>query len=156
MTYRFALTASGRITSSVRLLGLGGLVPQVALFALAACGGSAGAIGRNLALFYAALILSFVGGAWWGLISRSTILVRRTVWLVAIAPSLIAFAAIAAGMFARAPDPALVVVGTTLVATLAFDYRLSTNGLCPRGWLRLRIPLSLGLGGLTLATALAG
>ncbi len=156
MTYRFALTTSGRITPWVRWLGLGGLVPQVALAAFAAGGGSAGAIARNLALFYAALILSFVGGAWWGLISRSTIPVRRTIWLVAIAPSLIAFATIAAGMFARSPGPALFVVGTTLVATIAFDYRLSANGLCPRGWLRLRIPLSFGLGGLTLASALVG
>ena len=48
----------------------------------------------------------------------------------------------------------LFVIGAALIGALGFDYRLEANGLCPRGWLRLRTPLSLGLGGLTLLIAI--
>jgi len=34
---------------------------------------------------------------------------------------------------------------------LLVDYRLRSEGLCPSWWLRLRLPLSIGLGLLTLA-----
>lgn len=112
-------------------------------------------ISGSLALAYGALILSFVGGAWWGLISRSSTPVRGLVWVAAVAPSLIAFAAISIVASGLAPSLGLVVIGTALIATLAFDHVLAGQGLCPLGWVRLRTPLSLGLGSLTLLIALA-
>lgn len=154
MTHQSALTASGTISSWARWLGLAGLAPQIMLAAVVLVGPSAAAaIARDLALFYAALILSFLGGAWWGLVSRSRTTVRGSIWLIAVAPSLLAFAALAAWAIAQMSVPGLAVIGSVLIATLAFDRKLVAAGLCPLGWLSLRTPLSLGLGGLTLLVA---
>lgn len=156
MTHQSALTASGTISAWARWLGFAGLAPQVALAAVVIVGPSPAAlIARELALAYAGLILSFVGGAWWGLVSRSRTSVRGSVWLMAIAPSLVAFAALGASRFGGT-SPGLLVVAIALIGSLAFDRKLAANGLCPIGWLALRSPLSLGLGGLTLLVAAIG
>ena len=42
-----------------------------------------------------------------------------------------------------------------LIAALAVDWRLHKTGIAPSWWLSLRVPLSLGLGGITLAIGLA-
>ena len=76
-------------------------------------------------------------------------------WLAAVAPSLIAFAAIGAWAIGRAPGVSLAITGAALIGALGFDHKLAANGLCPIGWLRLRAPLSLGLGSLTLLIASA-
>lgn len=155
LTHQFALTASGRMSSWARWLGFSGLIPQISLAAIAIGGpASAGPAASGLALSYAALILSFNGGTWWGLVSRSHAPVRGSVWLAAIAPSLIAFAAISAWAIGGSPELSLFVIGAALIGALGFDYRLEANGLCPRGWLRLRTPLSLWLGGITLLIAI--
>lgn len=131
-------------------------MPQLLLAATAAVGPSNFALlAGGLALSYAALILSFVGGAWWGLVSRSRTPVRGLVWVAAVAPSLIAFAAIILVALGLAPPLGLLMVGTALIGTLAFDHVLASQGLCPLGWIRLRTPLSLGLGSLTLLSAVA-
>ena len=144
------------MSSWARWLGFSGLIPQIALAAVAIFGSESVSLAANsLALSYAALILSFNGGTWWGLVSRSHAPVRGSVWLAAIAPSLIAFAAVCAWAIGGSLALSLLVVGAALIGALAFDYRLEANGLCPRGWLRLRTPLSLGLGGLTLLVAIA-
>ena len=154
MTHHFAYIRSGSISSSARWLGLAGLIPQAALAIIVVAGpSSASPLASGLALFYAALILSFIGGAWWGLVSRSSAPVRGSVWLAAVAPSLIAFAAIGAWAIGRSPGFSLALTGTALIGALGFDHKLAANGLCPIGWLRLRTPLSLGLGGLTLLIA---
>lgn len=157
MTHQSALTASGTLSPWARWLGFAGLAPQIMLAAVAIVGPSSAASGaRDLALIYPALILSFIGGAWWGLVSRSRTTVRGSIWLIAIAPSLIAFAALAAWIIVRTPGPSLAVIGAALIGTLAFDRKLAANGLCPLGWLSLRMPLSLGLGVLTLFLAVIG
>lgn len=156
MTHQSALTAAGRISPWARWLGVAGLAPQIMLTAVVIVGPSSAASGaRNLALLYAALILSFIGGAWWGLVSRSRTAVRGSIWLIAIAPSLIAFAALAAWAIGDMPGPSLVVIGVALIGALGFDRKLVANGLCPLGWMGLRMPLSLGLGGLTLFIAVS-
>jgi hypothetical protein len=45
----------------------------------------------------------------------------------------------------------MVALGLALLGSLAVDYKLDAAGLCPDWWLRLRLPLSIGLGVLTLA-----
>ncbi|MEO7409912.1 MAG: DUF3429 domain-containing protein [Sphingomicrobium sp.] len=156
MTHHSALTAAGKISAWPHGLGLAGLLPQFVLAATATFGPSDVAlVAGSLALSYAALILSFVGGAWWGLVSRSPTPVRGLVWVAAVAPSLIAFAAIIFTAFGLAPSFGMVVTGTALIGTLAFDHVLAGQGLCPLGWVRLRTPLSLGLGSLTLLAAIA-
>ena len=135
---------------SAKWLGFAGLAPQVVL-AAAAFGGApdlADAAVR-LALCYAALILSFIGGAWWGLAAQPAKRAPSWMWLVAVAPSLIAFGALGALALERTAA-GLAVAGAALIFTLVIDFKLAENGWCPRGWLRLRTPLSLGLGSLTL------
>ena len=138
-------------------LGFAGLVPQVAL-AVVVIGGppDLASVAMRLALCYAALILSFIGGVWWGLSAQPGKRTGPWLWLAAVAPSLIAFACLGAWVFGRAPVLGLTIIGMALVATLAIDAGLAANGWCARGWLRLRIPLSFGLGGLSLLIAALG
>lgn len=147
-------TAPARLPSLSRWLGLAGLMPQILLAAVVLglpAPFSPSAIG--LALIYSALILSFIGGAWWGLAAHQEIRVPSWVWFAAVAPSLIAFAAIGAGTIGRSPGLGLMMTGASLVAALGVDIRLAAIGLGPAGWLRFRKPLSIGLGGLTLLIA---
>ena len=138
-----------------RRLGFAGLLPQALLVALVLSGNpefSEPAI--HLALAYSALILSFLGGTWWGLAAGSKDPARFWIWLAAVTPSLIAFAALGAVLSGQAPQLGLCIVGGSLIAALGVDYRLVKGGLCPSGWLALRIPLSLGLGSLTILIAI--
>jgi len=47
----------------------------------------------------------------------------------------------------------LVALGVALILTLPVDRYLVRTGEAPANWLRLRIPLSIGLGGLTIVSA---
>ena len=154
MIHQSARTAPGKLPSLARWLGLAGLIPQILLTVIVI--GFPVKFGRpaiGLALVYSALILSFVGGAWWGLAAYHKIRGSLWIWLAAIAPSLIAFAAIGAWTTGRSPVSSLMVTGTSLIAALGVDFKLAAIGFCPTGWLRLRTPLSLGLGGLTVLIA---
>ena len=46
----------------------------------------------------------------------------------------------------------LVAIGVALMLTLPVDRWLAARGLAPAGWIALRIPLSVGLGLLTIAS----
>lgn len=155
LTHQSALTASGTISRWPVWLGAAGLAPQLLLaVTLMLAPAPVAGIARDLALAYAALILSFVGGAWWGLVSRSRTAVRGSVWLMAVAPSLLAFGVLCARGVGLASGWGLSIIAAALVGALLFDRRLVANGLCPLGWFRLRLPLSLGLAGLSLLIAL--
>ena len=147
-------TEPGRLPSSARWLGSAGLLPQIFLAAIV-LGGPArfSPAAMGLALAYSALILSFIGGAWWGLASRQPANVHWSIWLAAVAPSLIAFAAIGVWAIDQSSGPSLMVTGASLIGALGIDYKLAANGVSPPGWLRLRLPLSLGIGGLTILIA---
>ena len=154
MAHQSARAWSKGLSSVARALGLAGLIPQILLAAVVIgfpVNFKPPAIG--LALAYSALILSFVGGAWWGMAAHQKVRVPSWIWLAAIAPSLIAFAAIGAWIVGGLPEASLIVTGTSLIAALEVDSKLAADGLCPPGWLRLRTPLSLGLGGLTILIA---
>ena len=140
-----------RLPSIARWLGFAGLLPQLLLTAVMFSEASdSGSRAASLALVYSALILSFLGGTWWGLAARSKAQVPWWIWLSAIAPSLIGFAALVATVTGQDPQVSLYVVGGSLFGALGVDYRLATTSMCPIGWLVLRVPLSLGLGGLTI------
>ena len=100
------------------------------------------------------VVLSFIGGAWWGLASRTQTDVHWVVWIAAVIPSLIAFESIAALAIGLPRGQSLLLTGASLIATLGIDYKLAASGVSPPGWLRLRIPLSLGLGSLTILIAI--
>lgn len=136
-------------------LGLSGLLPQLAAVAVLLSGDSDWHyLALAMAYFYAATILSFLGGLWWGLAARAG-RAPGWVWVAAVMPSLIAF--FSAWPWATGepwPGPSMVVLGLSLIAALAVDVLLVRDGLAPAWWLRLRVPLSAGLGGITLAIGL--
>ena len=147
--------ASGGIPPVARLLGLSGLLPQIAAVALL-LGGDPQSHYAALAVAYAyaALILSFLGGLWWGLAAR-TESPPRWLWVASVAPSLIAFASAWPWMVGlRWPGPSLVVLGLSLIGALVVDRALVRDGIAPPGWMALRVPLSLGLGVLTMLAAM--
>ncbi len=140
-----------------RWLGLSGLLPLMVAVALLGFVDDAGLNRRvtMLALAYSTLILSFLGGLWWGLAAANgSGAVPGWVWLAAVMPSLYAWGAVGLAVLAVIDvRQALAVVGGGLLLTLLVDRALAEQGLAPPWWLALRYPLSLGLGGLSLAAA---
>ena len=143
------------LPSSAQWLGFAGLAPQILLAVIAiASPARFGPGARAAALVYSGTILSFIGGAWWGLASRPQANVHRIIWLAAVIPSLVAFASIGTLVIGLPFRAGLLLTGTSLIVSLGVDYKLAGSGVSPPGWLRLRVPLSLGLGGLTLLIAI--
>lgn len=137
------------------ILGLSGLLPQIAVVAVLLSHNPAGRFtALALGFAYAALILTFLGGTWWGLAAAAPDRAPAWVWVAAIVPSLIALATAWPWTVGLPwPGPSLVVLGVSLIAAVAVDVALVRLALAPTGWMRLRVPLSLGLGGLTLLAA---
>lgn len=139
-----------------RWLGLAGLAPQAAVVAVV-LSGDIGLRFTALALgyAYAALILSFLGGLWWGLAAFA----KRPpewVWVAAVTPSLVALASAVPWAVGQPwPGPSLLVLGVALIGALGIDRLLARERLTPPWWMSLRLPLSLGLGTLTLILAIA-
>lgn len=139
------------------MVGLAGLFPQLCTLIVLLFGDQEYAFAAlTTGYAYAALILSFVGGMWWGLAAQPHAEVPRWTWMAAVAPSLVALACVLPWAVGAAPaEPGLVVLGIALLGTLAIDARLARLGLCPRWWLALRLPLSTGLGLITIAIGYA-
>ena len=129
---------------AVRLLGLSGILPQLACIGHAVLfgGGSAGQAG----LAYAAVILSFLGGLWWMAALLSDIRTPMP-YVVAVLPSLLGWGTMltpAAGLWGMA---------LCLLASPLVDRNLSRHIALPKGWLRLRWQMASGLGLSTLILA---
>ena len=139
-----------------RWLGLAGLLPQLAVAAVVFSGdGPLRFTALSMGYGYAALILSFLGGLWWG-IAASKPNPPEWLWVAAIVPSLIALASAVPWSTGQPwPGPSLLILGASLIVALAVDFALARLGMVPPWWISLRLPLSLGLGGLTLALAFA-
>ncbi len=142
---------TGRVGGGVRALGFAGLLPQAGAALMVAMDVDYG-LGRLLALVYGGLILSFLGGVWWGFAMRRTDH-QASLAALAVLPSLVALAANLLAARYGLP-PALGLIAVALVATLAVDKALVATAEAPAGWLALRAPLSLGLAALTVAAAL--
>lgn len=138
-------------------LGYAGLVPQAAAAGVVASGAMDYRFtALALAFAYAALIFSFLGALWWGLAAAQPVRAPAWVWVAGVLPSLIALASCvpwAVGSEWPAPSLALLAIG--IGASPLVDRRLDRIGLCPTGWLRLRVHLSTGLAALTGFCALA-
>jgi len=140
---------------SAQWLGYAGLVPQILLAAVVVAGPPRfSAAAAAVALAYAGTILSFIGGAWWGLAARSQSPVPWSLWVAAVIPSLIAFAVLGGWTTGLPTRAALIAIGVALIGTLGVDQRFAVRHVALPGWLRLRIPLSCGLGGLTTLIAI--
>jgi len=137
------------VPRSALILGLAGLLPSAAALAaiVALPGWREAAAAAGLA--YGAVIASFVGGAWWGLAaSRAEAAALPRLLVTSVVPSLIAWPAL------LVPAPTGFLVLATLFATLLpIDRRLRGDGVAPGWWLRLRLPLSIGMAALHLAGA---
>jgi hypothetical protein len=147
------------IPSLPRLLGLLGLLPQLAC-AAALYGAPAEwrHAAQALAFGYAALVFSFLGGMWWGIAATAPAAQRRRtlgwLWIAAVVPGLVAFAASLPWVFGWTwPEPSLVMLGSAILMSPAVDAKLGP--LAPRWWMALRVPQSVVLGAATLAAALA-
>ena len=153
----------GTVGRTALLLGFAGLLPPIAGVALIALGkrdptDMAWApllVGYGLVLVYGAVILSFLGGIWWGFAMRRSEGQARLA-AIAVLPSLVAVACVlaAAAMFQHGGPWPMIVLGIAILLTLPVDRHLVATGEAPANWMRLRIPLSLGLGGLTIAAGL--
>lgn len=134
------------------ILGLAGLLPQIVCL-VAAFDHEIRFIALSGAFLYAALILSFLGGFWWGLAVAAP---QAPKWIygVAVVPSLLAMASGIPWMIGSTwPGPSLAFLGIAIILALSVDLRLARLGLMPDWMLRLRVMLSAGLGLITLALA---
>ena len=102
-------------------------------------------------IIYAAVILSFIGGAWWGQASVRPASEHLTGALtVSVLPSLVAWAlALVAG------PAALIGMALTFLLTLVGDRYMVSAGHAPPWWPVLRRPLSLGMAVLAFASGTA-
>jgi hypothetical protein len=132
------------------LLGAGGAVPFVGLAVASWIANETIAlIAIDWVVFYAAVILSFIGGAHWGFASvcmdiRSAAAPIRLL-AFSVLPSLIGWAA----LLLPAPWSAGT-LAAAFVAILPLDHWAQARSFAPGWWMRLRLPLSA-----TVSTALA-
>ena len=149
----------GKVPFWPRLLGLAGLLPQIACAAVLWLGPAEWReAALRIAVVYAALILSFLGGMWWGIAAGAPAAERRKalrwLWIAAVLPSLVALACFLPWAFGwQWPEPSMIMLASALLLSLGIDSRLIP--LAPRWWLALRVPLSLGLSAATFLCAIA-
>jgi hypothetical protein len=92
-------------------------------------------------LIYAAVILGFVGGAWWGQASA-----RRAAGQLMLPLTVSVLPSLAGWALAMAGDPvALIGMGLVFPLTLLGDRYMLSAGHAPSWWPALRRPLSLGM-----------
>ncbi len=137
------------LADTTRILGYAGLLPQIGAVALLVVPGWDRQLGALLAFAYGGLILSFLGGIWWGFAMR-----RETgqgaLATLAVTPSLVALGLFLAVLGNLPFGWTLVALGGAILLTLPVDRHLAATGDAPADWMRLRLPLSAGLGTLTI------
>ena len=149
MTDPVHVPARGSVGESPLILGYAGLFPQIAAVATCVFAGDSD-VGPMFAFGYAALILSFLGGIWWGFAMRTGTHQGRIATL-AVLPSLFGALLILLSIAHILPlGLALVLMGSAVIMTLLIDRRLVSDDIAPAGWMALRVPLSVGLGALTI------
>lgn len=140
------------LTPAARWLGYAGLLPQMLCLGIALSGHDYGYTAIAGGFAYGAAIFSFLGGVWWGQALASGKSGAGT-YLIAVLPSLLAVALFLPWTFGwEWPAPALVYLGVMIALSPLVDRAL---GLASRDFFVLRVQLSIGLGGLTLALGLA-
>ena len=108
-----------------RWLGLAGLLPQFTCVAVLYAGPAEWReAALAIAFAYAALILSFLGGMWWGIAAAAPAAQRRKalgwLWIAAVLPSLVALACFLPWALDWAwPEPSLVMLGGALLVLVA-------------------------------------
>jgi len=131
------------------MLGLAGLLPGLAMFAVMLVLPDWRDAAARIGLGYGAVIASFVGGAWWGLVAaRPEVAARGRLLALSVVPSLLAWPALL-----LPPAAGLVLLAMVFASLLPTDARLHREGIAPGWWMGLRRPLSLGMALLHAAAA---
>lgn len=144
------MTQSNAVPAPAAWLGAAGLLPFISA-AMAVWLGSPwiAELAARVAITYGAVILSFLGGAFWGFAAMpgqpdlagadpgERRLVPRHLFALSVLPSLIAWIAVL-----LAPQTALVILVSAFAAILLLDRATWTTGIAPSWWIRLRVPLS--------------
>jgi hypothetical protein len=148
---------SAPIPAVAAILGAAGLLPFAAgaITAWLAPADVLVAIPASFILVaYAAVILAFLGGAHWGLASAALIDRRHPssprLFLWSVVPALIGWVA----CFLSLPLSVAVLI-LAFAVILVLDRQVTTGGLAPAWWWRLRVRLTLAVIA-TLVVALAG
>jgi hypothetical protein len=136
-----------KIPLAALTLGAAGLLPPfIAILARLATDAETPISGLLMpfAVSYGLLILSFLGGIWWGVASaRASEEQQASLLGLAVAPPILAaILFVVAQVF---PVIATFILAIALAATLLVDRRLAQLALVPVWWMRLRMPLSLAL-----------
>ena len=132
------------------ILGAAGLLPSVAALGVLLM---AGPEHRDLAFraagTYGAVILSFLGGAWWGIAAARGHPRDLPRWLgLSVLPALAAWP-----VLVFLSPLSLAALSVLFLATLAVDRALTRRFVAPEWWLPLRVPLSLCMAGLHMMIA---
>ena len=141
----------------VLLLGFGGLLPSAALAGLSFVDNPATHSIAFWGVVYGMLILTFLGGAWWAMASRwAPNRLPVGVLIVSVLPSLLSFALLIMLFSFAALSPAIAggIVGGAILLSPLVDRWIAARGHAPDWWMALRVPLSIGLGLLTIACGL--
>jgi Protein of unknown function (DUF3429) len=138
---------------SAFILGLSGLLPQVAACFVAVTYNDLAMYALVSGFAYAALIFSFIGGVWWGQVLATP---TRHAWIfvAAVCPSLISWcAALLLFLNLKYWPYAIGAVAIGLLFSPLIDLQIGRVITQPKNWMRLRWTLSIGLGCLTLLMA---
>lgn len=139
----------------LRRLGWAGVLPQLVLVVMIASGAPSlhwAAVAS--ATLYAALILSFIGGIWWGIALLCPGAPRWTP-VAAISANIIGLGAVLPWVFGLPwPRPSLIMLGLAILASPIVDRAVMAEAEPIPDWLRLRAWLSVSLGAATIAAAL--
>ena len=129
------------------VLGAAGLLPTViALGAIFLAPRPMQELAFRAAGAYGACILSFLGGAWWGIAAARGHPRDLPYWLaLSVLPALAAWLAV----FFLSPL-SVAAMGGMFLACLWVDLQLVKRFVAPDWWLSLRLPLSLCMAGLHL------
>ena len=128
--------------SSAWYLGMAGMLPTIGACLAVGFGNAEWLVrGYETGFVYGALILSFLGGTWWGLTTRiEDRSEQASLFAWSVVPPLVAWVC----LFDRQPA-SLLLLAALFLAALRTDWRLGKLGVAPRWWMRLRAPLSIGM-----------
>lgn len=146
-----------KLPAAALAAGYAGLLPQIVAAIMAFSGAGYRWIGLAAAYGYSAFIFSFLGGIWWGfgVIARKDGVDATPIFVLAVMPSLIAFASYLPWIWGWDwPGPSLAILGFAITASPLVDRWLMGRCNLPDDWMRLRWHLSSGLGGLTILLAI--
>ncbi len=133
-----------RLPPAIAAFGFAGLLPPAAAAAalLLLPAGPPREFAWVALVFYGALIFSFLGGTWWAWSAARPSAGRL---LLAVTPSLLALVIMLLLLSPLTRPYAAALLAAAIALSPLVDRALHADGLTPEWWMRLRVPLSVGL-----------